>query len=147
MYILHCIPSMLNGGAQRQLTYLAAEQVRQEGSVHVALLHDGPNLDRLKASGAQIHRLSGWNNYDPRLLWQLIRLIRQIKPDVVQTWINQMDVLGGTAARLTRVPWVLSERSSARNYPPNLRNRLRAAWGRGAQAVVSNSVGGDAYWA
>ena len=147
MRILQCIPSMLNGGAQRQLTYLAAEQVRRGWAVHVALLYDGPNFDRLKASGACVHRLSGRSNYDPRLLWQLIRVIRQVKPDVVQTWINQMDVFGGVAARLTSVPWVLSERTSAPAYPSTLKNRLRALLAVGANAVVSNSAGGDAYWA
>lgn len=146
MRILHCIPNMLNGGAQRQLTYLAAEQVRRGWPVHVALLYEGPNFERLQASSAAIHRLSGWGNHDPRLLGQLIWLMRRVKPDLVQTWLNQMDVLGGLAAHLVGLPWVLSERSSAQAYPPTLKNRLRATVGRWAQAVVANSAGGDAYW-
>lgn len=146
MRVLHCIPSMLNGGAQRQLAYLAAEQVRRGWDVHVALLYAGPNMDRLQASGAGIHPLPSRGNHDPRLLWQLVQVIRRLRPHVVQTWLNQMDVLGGAAAWLTGVPWVLSERSSAHNYPPTLKNWLRAILGSGASAVVSNSRGGEAYW-
>jgi glycosyltransferase involved in cell wall biosynthesis len=58
-----------------------------------------------------------------------------------------MDVLGGVAARLLRVPWVISERSSALSYPPTLLNRFRAAVGDHADRIVSNSPGGTDYWA
>ena len=146
MRILHCIPSMLGGGAERQLAYLAAEQSRRGSRVEVALLFDGPNGDRLRRSGVTIHALSHHGIHDPYLLVQLIRLIRRTRPDIVQTWLRQMDILGGMAARWTRVPWILSERSSAPGYPPSLKNRVRILLGTKAHAIVSNSAGGDAYW-
>lgn len=146
MRILHCIPSVLNGGTERQLGYLVAEQVRRGSEVYVVLLHGGPNLDRLGASGARLCRLYRRTKYDPRLLTEMIRLIRRVSPDVVHTWLRLMDVVGGLAARLTGVPWVLSERSSSLAYPFTVWNGLRAAFGVNAQAVVSNSKGGDAYW-
>jgi glycosyltransferase involved in cell wall biosynthesis len=146
MRILHCIPSMLGGGAERQLAYLAAEQSKRGYQVDVALLFDGPNGDRLRCSGVTIHSLSHRGIHDPYLMIQLIRLIRSTKPDIVQTWLRQMDILGGVVARWTRVPWILSERSSALGYPHSLKNRLRVWLGLRAQAIVSNSTGGDTYW-
>jgi len=146
MRILHCIPSMLNGGTERQLGYLVAGQVRRGSDVSVVLLQGGPNLDRLSASGARICCLFRRTKYDPRLLTEMIRLIRRGTPDIVHTWLPLMDVVGGLASRLTGVPWVLSERSSSQAYPFTLWNGLRAAFGASAQAVVSNSKGGDAYW-
>src|SRR5262245_45828950 len=116
MNILHCVPSMAGGGAERQLAYLAREFVQSGWEVHVALVHGGPNLDRLQQSGAIIHQLRVASNYDPRILGQLLTIIRRLKPDVVQCWLTQMEVLGGLAAMISSRPWVLSERSSEQGY-------------------------------
>src|SRR5207249_2896769 len=71
---------------------------------------------------------------------------RRIRPDVIHTWLTQMDIVGGAVARVLRVPWVLSERSAASSYPPVLLNRLRVAAGRRADIVAANSPGGAEYW-
>jgi glycosyltransferase involved in cell wall biosynthesis len=146
MKVLHCIPGMTNGGAERQLSYLVTEQVRQGLEVHVAFLHDGPYSALLYASGAVVHRLKGQGNHDPRLLWQLFRLVKITGADLVQTWLNQMDILGGLAARMSGVPWILSERSCYLAYPPTIKVWLRARIGAFANAIISNSEGGDDYW-
>jgi glycosyltransferase involved in cell wall biosynthesis len=144
--VLHCIPNMLSGGTQRQLVYLAREQVRRGWEVDVALVHPGPILALLEDTGARIFRLSGRSNYDPGLLRQMVRLVRRIRPFVIQTWLPQMDVIGGLAARWTGFPWVLSERASTLAYPATAKNRFREFVTRGAQAIVSLSQGGDRYW-
>jgi glycosyltransferase involved in cell wall biosynthesis len=150
MRILHCIPSMGGGGAERQLTYLAAELSRMGWDVHVALLNEGPNFNRLKSSDATIHKLTARNNYDPRILGQLLRTVHTVKPDLIQVWINQMEILGGTVAQIMRLPWIFSERSSEFFYSStnssNLKNRLRLFLASRANAIVSNSSGGDRYW-
>ena len=137
---------MAGGGAERQLTYLANEFVRCGWDVHVALLHGGPNLRRLESSGAAIHQLPALTNYDPRILLRLVKIIRAVKPDVVQCWLPQMQVLGGLAAHLTRTPWVFSERASEQAYPRTLKMWLRRTIARRATAIVSNSREGDEYW-
>jgi glycosyltransferase involved in cell wall biosynthesis len=146
MRLLHCIPSMAGGGAERQLTYLAAPLIASGHDVHIALVHGGTYFEALRASGAQIHQVGSKGNYDPRLSLRLLKLIRMVKPDVVQTWLTQMDVFGGIAARIAGVPWIVSERSSALAYPPMLKNRMRLLTARGASAIVANSHGGLDYW-
>ena len=146
MRVLHCIPGMGGGGAERQLAYLAAPLRARGWEVHVALLRDGPNLPRLRMSGAVIHHLTAAGNHDLRIGWQLASLIRQVQPDVVQVWFVQMEVFGGLAAGFLRVPWILSERSSRDAYPPTWKNRLRTAMARRADAIVANSAGGRIYW-
>lgn len=146
MRVLHCIPSMNGGGAERQLSYLAGEFTKIGWEVHVALLRGGPNMARLKTSGAIIHTLAARSNYDPRIFWQLRQVVRSVKPDLVHTWLLQMDICGGAASRAARIPWIISERSSVMAYPPTFKNRLRVFWAAGASAVVSNSVAGDHYW-
>ena len=144
--VLHCIPGMGGGGAERQLAHLAKPLMARGWEVHAALAAGGPNLPRLQSSGAIIHRLTSLTSYDPRLAWQLASLIREIKPDVVQVWFVQMEVLAGLVSTLFHVPWILSERSSILAYPTTWKNRLRVAIAQRADAIVSNSAGGDAYW-
>jgi len=135
------------GGAERQLTYLAQAFVEMGWDVHVAIVQGGPNLTRLERTGATIHRLHGISNYDPRILYQLLGTIRRIKPDVAQCWLLQMEVMGGLASLLSRIPWVFCERASEEAYPSSLKMWLRVKVGRLATAIVSNSQTGDRYWA
>lgn len=146
MRVLHCVPSMAGGGAERQLTYLSRELVRAGWDVHVAVIQGGPNEERLDATGAAVHRIRAFGNHDPLILARLIRVVRAVRPDVIQCWLLQMEVLGGLAAILTGTPWVFSERSAAAAYPPGAKTWLRVQVGRRAAAIVSNSSIGDHYW-
>lgn len=112
--------------------------------VDVAYLSYGPTMPEL--CGVTMHHLVARNNYDPYLLWQLVRLIRRIKPDIIHTWILQMDILGGLAARISEIPWIFREPSSVMAYMPTWKRRLRVWVGSSASAIVSNSLGGDEYW-
>ena len=146
MKVLHCIPGMGGGGAERQLAYLAEPLIARGWEVHAALVAGGPNLPRLQTSGAVIHRLTSLTSYDPRLAWQIASIVRDVRPDLVQAWFVQMDVVAGAVSTLFGIPWILSERSSVLAYPPTWKTRLRVAIARWADAIVSNSAGGDAYW-
>jgi len=144
MRILHFIPNLSGGGAERQLSYLAPELARMGHDVHLAYSKEGP--DKPELPGVVLHQLKLRSNYDPYLLLQLVRLIRRIKPDIIHTWILQMDILGGIAARLNRIPWIFREPNSAMAYSMTWKHRLRVRVGSGASAIVSNSQGGDEYW-
>jgi len=146
MRVLHCVPSMAGGGAERQLSYLARELVRAGCDVHVAVIQGGPNLKRLEASGATVHRIRAIGNHDPLILAQLLRTIRMIQPDVVQCWLLQMEVAGGIAATVSGTPWIFSERAAAEAYRPGFKTWLRVKVASWSTAIVSNSSTGDRYW-
>lgn len=154
--ILHLVPSLKRGGAETQLAYLGSGLARSGWNVHVACFDEGENADRLRRAGVSLHRIPSasssseeWESggvRDPRSLWRIGRLIGDVAPSLVQTWIPAMDILGGLAATVRGVPWVLSERSDPSRFPNLPKIRARALLARRATAVVSNSVGGDAYW-
>jgi glycosyltransferase involved in cell wall biosynthesis len=146
MRILHLIPSLGGGGAERQLGILAAGLRDLDCEVHVGFVSEGANLARLEAAGAHLHRIPARGNLDPLLLLRLVRLILKVRPDVVQTWLTQMDVAGGLAALLTRRPWIVSERTHKVYYPHDAKHGLRRLLGRFADAIVANSPGGAEYW-
>ena len=147
--ILHCVPTMKGGGAERQCAYLVTELVRMGWQVDVALWAGGDNMARLEASGARIHWLKGFHQFDPRLAWQMVRIIGRTAPDLVQTWTGVMDIPGGMACRLRSVPWLACERGRGALVPECMgysRGRIRLAVTRGASAVVCNSAAALATW-
>lgn len=147
MKILHCVPSMGGGGAERQLCYMAEQMSRDGVNVHVAYFQDGPNVQRLNFSGAEIHHLSCLSNYDPMIIYKIVKTIRKINPHIIQTWIPQIDILAGISSILTNTPFILSERASSLAYGNRWKDRLRIAVGRKADAIIANSKEGINYWA
>jgi glycosyltransferase involved in cell wall biosynthesis len=144
--VLHAIPSLIGGGAERQLSLLAPELLRLGVCTHVAYLHPGANLTPLHGSDIKLHSISCSGNYDPRILFKLIRLINAIRPNLVQTWLPQMDIFAGLAALITGTPFILSERSSSLAYTWGWKTFLRRYIGFRANGVVANSESGIDYW-
>lgn len=144
--ILNLIPSFQGGGAERQLALISACLSQSDLEVHIAYLHDGINLEHLKMTKVNLHRIHFKSNYDPRILFQLIKIIRKIKPNIINTWLPQMDILGGICGLIMGIPTVLSERSSSLAYKPGIRSHIRLFFGRRAKAVIANSLSGLAYW-
>lgn len=145
--IVHLCPSLDGGGAERQLSLLAAEQSRHGATVHVGTRRSGAYEGVLRASGVVVRLLGDRKYLSPRLLANVNSLLREVKPDIVQTWLPQMDVLGGACALLRGVPWILTERASARAYvKASAMTWLRRHLGRRASAVVANSRAGAEYW-
>lgn len=144
--ILHLIPTLENGGAERQLAILAGAQRRAGHDVHVGVLRGGPNEKRLAEQQIPVYRLASSGHYDPRLFARATMLVRRLRPSVVQTWLPLMDVVGAVATRFTGTPWVIAERSNAEAYVRFNDRALRLPVGRLADAVVANSEGGKAVW-
>lgn len=159
MRILYCIPNLEHGGAERQLSYVAAELAGMGHEVHVASRGGGPNLERMLSAGVVWHDLrtnkrDQRNNFSkqPRVVQafetfvRLVTLIRTLRPNLVQTILPAMDILGGAAALLTRTPWVLKEGSSSLIYTTYRRYWLRFVFGRLSHTVISNSTHARDYW-
>ena len=145
--VLHLVPSFTGGGGERQLALLALELCRLGVDVHVAFVHPGINLKLVLGSNVVLHSIPSSGNHDPAILLRILAVIRSVKPSLIQTWFRQMDVLGGIAAILQDVPFLLSERSSALAYPRTWKNWLRLHIGKRSAGIVANSDGGAAYWA
>lgn len=146
MRVLHLVGSLTGGGAERQLALLTTELCRLGVATHLGFLCGGVNLDVLRDSDVRLYHLPSSSNYDPLIAWRVLRIIKAVRPHIIQTWLTQMDVLGGFAAMISQVPHVVSERSSSLAYPSNWKNGLRKWIGRRAAAIVANSECGARYW-
>jgi len=145
--VLHLIPSLGSGGAERQLSILAPAIDAMGLNIAVVFHSRGPNICALETAGVSQFVISIRSNYDLRLLIGVAAAVRDFRPDIIQTWLPQMDIIGGLVARRESIPHVLSERSSAAMYlSEGWKNRLRVAIGKRAQAIIANSEGGLDYW-
>jgi len=146
--VLHLIPTLEGGGAERQLAMLTAEQAARGWDVHIALRRGhGVHAQLLRNSRVKIHVLGDLRNINPILFLRISTLMQQLKPDLVQTWLPQMDVTGGAASLWNGVPLILTERASKLAFDSlNLMTWLRRQVGRRAKAVVANSATGAGYW-
>jgi glycosyltransferase involved in cell wall biosynthesis len=144
---LHFVATLGSGGAERQISLLLPSMRMIGVEVTLCFHTEGPNLAPLVSSGVDLARLPKRSSHDPRLLSDITDIVRLRQPNVIHTWLPQMDVLGGLVAQWMDIPHVLSERSSAGMYASGgWKNRLRTMIGRRAQAIVANSEGGLEYW-
>lgn len=110
MIIVHVIVGLDVGGAELMLLRLLNAQLRTSANRHVviSLTSLGPVGAQLREQGIEVIPLGMRSAMDtPAALFRLIRCLRTLHPDVVQTWMYHADLLGGLAARLAKVPAVI----------------------------------------
>lgn len=144
--VLHCIATLGGGGAERQLCYLVKGLVGRGWDVHVAILKGGVNYERLRESGATIHILSSRSNYDFKIFYQLIKIIKSENPSLIQCWQHPFDFFGCISALCTGKRFMSVERTSPGRYANSLKGLLRLFVVQFSSAVVSNSVDGKIFW-
>jgi glycosyltransferase involved in cell wall biosynthesis len=100
MQVLHIITDFDDGGAQAVLYRFVTADKKNTHHV-ISLMNIGYYGDRLIATGVPVYSL---NMPGAKLtisgLVELHRLIRQIDPDAIQTWMYHSDLIGSIIARL-----------------------------------------------
>ena len=102
--VLHVITGLGQGGAESVLLRLATYPDASVQHTVVSLTDEGIYGERLRAAGVAVHAL-GMKRGRVSLggFLALRRLIREARPDAVQTWMYHADLIGGLAARLAGV--------------------------------------------
>ena len=101
--IAHIITSLSTGGAEAVLTRLVT---RDTSNIHevIVLMDKGVYGDILIKSGIQVYTLNmASGRIRIRDIVELYRCLRNIKPNVVQTWMFHADMLGGVVAKVLGV--------------------------------------------
>ena len=105
---MQIIDSMHFGGAEVLLRDLTHGLLERGYWVDVCYSTPGPIAEEIKAMGVSIKRLQRFFRIDPFLLLQIYQAIRQAKPQIVHTHLFKSDFHGRIAARLAKVPVVIS---------------------------------------
>jgi glycosyltransferase involved in cell wall biosynthesis len=77
---------------------------------HVISLTTGGDVGpRIQALGVPVEPLNLWPGIppSPKAFLSLVRRVKELKPDVVHTWLYHSDLLGGAAARLAGAPAII----------------------------------------
>lgn len=107
--ILHIIPTLDRGGAEKQLTLLAAGLPQAEFDVQVCVLtRDGPLGEALRSSQIEYQVIHKTWKADPSAYLRLRRYIRRLKPDIVHTWLFAANSYGRFAARSAAVKSIIA---------------------------------------
>lgn len=131
--VVHVITGLSGGGAEGFLARLVP-RLRDQGvdATVVSLTDDGAHGEPLRRQGFDVVPL-GLDPARPRVrpVLRLASHLRDLRPDVVMTWLPHADVVGGLTARLCGVPVVWNVRQSALGpEAPRRHHRLVAATAR-----------------
>lgn len=139
LHVVHIISGLGQGGAETVLHRLATAPGQAVRHTVVSMGGEGVFGPRLREAGIRVETL---DMPAGRLTWRglrrLHRLLRQERPDVVQTWMYHADLIGGIVARwagVRAVSWGI--RNSGANLEKSSRLTHLIAW---ACARVSGLV-------
>jgi glycosyltransferase involved in cell wall biosynthesis len=99
--VVHVITGLNTGGAETMLLRLLTHTDRERfDSLVVSMTDVGPIGERIAALGVPVRALGMQRGVpNPAGVGRLARLLRAVRPDVVQTWMYQADLVGGLAAK------------------------------------------------
>lgn len=108
--VVHVIAALHEGGAERQLEILAP---RQDADVSVITLYGGGVVaDSLRAQGIRVDEFPLAEGPRPLAWGRLAAALRRERPDVVHVHLLASQLWGIPAARMARVPVVVSSEHS-----------------------------------
>src|SRR6202035_3486276 len=101
--VLHLITGLELGGAERMLANIVGRADRRRfRSVVVSMTGPGRMGPLIEAEGITVRSLGLRRGVpDPRGILRLLRTFREVRPDILQTWLYHADLLGLIARQLS----------------------------------------------
>src|SRR5688500_1422027 len=97
--LLHIIPTLDRGGAEKQLVLLTIGLKHRGWDVHVCCLtRGGPLREQLDAAGVPVTIIGKPWKLDPTAFFRLKRHIADLQPDLVHTWLFAANSYGRAGA-------------------------------------------------
>ncbi len=126
------------GGAQRQLVELVRALPRAQWEPIVVSLSTTQTalVGELKQAGVEVHLVEQHGAFDPACLSTLTRLLRQLQPKIVHTWLFTADCYGRLAAWFAGVPHTISAMRNTLDDIP-WHHRLVNRWLAGGTALIT----------
>jgi len=143
--VVHVVLALDVGGLERVVLDLARQGVRRGQRVAIVCLErPGRLADALEATGVELHCVAKQPGIRLRVIGQLGRLFRALRPDVIHTHQIGALLYAGLAARATGMPLVVHT-EHGRHYAHARRRWLGRVAGRMAArfVCVSREIAGE----
>ena len=101
MRVIHIITGLGDGGAENILYKICKHDCLNKHIV-ISITNEGKYSSILKKMGIKVYCMN-MKIYSILKFFYLIRLLRLLKPDIVQTWLVHGDFIGGIAAKLAGI--------------------------------------------
>ena len=101
MKVVHIITGLGDGGAEHTLFKICKYDIKNKHIV-ISLKGPGKYFSLLNKLGIKVYFLD-FKFFSIHKFFFLIKMLHNLKPDVVQTWLVHADFLGGIAARLVGI--------------------------------------------
>lgn len=146
--ILQIIPTLVRGGAEKQLALLAAGLSRDRFDVHVCVLtHSGPLEEDLRTAEVPLSFINKRWKIDPFAYWRLRKEIKRIQPDIVQTWLFAANAYGRQAAISADVKHILASERCVDPWKGSLQLSIDRVLAKKTERIITNSSGVQDFYA
>lgn len=140
--VLQIIPTLVRGGAEKQMTLLATGLPRDRFDVHVAVLtHTGPLEATLREADIPVTLIGKRWKLDPAAYFRLKRHIQELKPDIVHTWLFAANAYGRRAAFSAGVKHVLAGERCVDPWKSGAQLTIDRLLAKRTERIVTNSSG------
>ncbi len=146
--LLLVIPTLVRGGAEKQLKLLACGLPAGEFDVQVAVLtHTGPLEAELRAANIPVTLIGKRWKLDPGAYWRLRRLMKELKPDIVHTWLFAANAYGRQAAMSAGVKHIVAGERCVDPWKGGWQLAIDRVLARSTERIVTNSTGVKEFYA
>jgi len=140
--ILQIIPTLVRGGAEKQLALLATGLPRDRFDVHVCVLtHTGPLESTLREAEIPLSFIDKRWKIDPFAYWRLRKEIKRLQPDIVQTWLFAANAYGRQAAMSTDVKHILASERCVDPWKGRVQLSIDRVLAKRTERIITNSTG------
>ncbi len=140
--ILQIIPTLDRSGAEKQMSLLARRLPADQFDVHVcALTRGGPLLECLREAGVPVTLIGKRWRVDPRAYWRLKRLVADLQPDLIHTWLFAANSYGRAAGRACGVKCLVAGERCVDPWKGWLEFAIDRRLARHTARIVANSPG------
>lgn len=142
------IPTMDQGGAEKQLALLAENLPADQFDVHVYLLtRDGPRSDSLRRANIPVTVIGKRFKTDPTALLRLKHHLAEFSPDIVHTWLFAANSFGRVAARMAKVPTIIASERCIDPWKSWWHFAIDRYLAKRSAAITTNSAGVQDFYA
>ncbi len=144
MKIVEILYNPWEGGAEEVSYLLAKEAIKDGQEVEFIFGQEGPFVQRVKDLGCRVHFVKMHSPFDPFAIWNLRKIFKEIKPDIVHTMFLRENFLAIVASKLTGIGRVVStvHRIEPKTKTQAFFNRM---YSRGLSAFIATSKVAEKY--